>query len=149
MASALALIYSLKRLLNKPNYNFQSFKYFQSFSYSLISQILKFPRPSLRLKIILKNYSLQHQIKSFIWFSLTNLKLILFDQPVSHAITTGVWTTEIYKVSNKKKSVKRGRQATIEAGFYKQFERWRGEVEILVREILTIQCFWHREDRIP
>ena len=63
--------------LNKPNYNFK--KIVQSFSYSLISQILKFTRASLRLNFVLKNCSLKHYIRSFIWFILTNLELIIFN----------------------------------------------------------------------
>ena len=56
MAFTLLLIYSLKKFLNKPNYNFK--KNAQSFSHSLISKISKFTIPNLRLKFILQNYSL-------------------------------------------------------------------------------------------
>ena len=69
-----------------------------NFHTHFISEILKLTRLSLRPKFVLKNYTLSHYIGSFIWFVLSNLELIIFDQLVSHTITTGAGSEEFYRV---------------------------------------------------
>ena len=67
-------------------------------SYSMTLQVSKFTSQSLRLKSVLKNYCLKHYKRSSIWFILTNLELILFDQLVNYVISTGLGSEEICKV---------------------------------------------------
>ena len=75
-------------------------------------------------ELVLKNYNLQHCIRSFIWFILINLKSITFDYLVSHADTTGVELGEIFQCLKRKRNEKKEKNKHhLKQGFPNSIER--------------------------